>query len=384
MTDAPPLKLQHRLIGFADLLRAQGYAINASNLSLAHQIFCTTALQSRETLHSALRAVFCQSRKEWNEFPVLFERYWLPGSNDNDTDTPEAEQQLSGGLTSGLGYFSETQAANVAASFESQTDTSGGGASDSKVLAQRDFRFVFNPNDMHRIELAIDEIARRMKKRKKRRYRHSRTGRQLDLRRTCRQSLRYDGWAFELAYRRHRQTPARLLLLLDVSQSMEVYSYLFLRFARGLSQRFQQSDAFAFHTDLVCISAELKEKSSVKLEQKLKNLSTGWLGGTKIAESLREFNQTSTRNLVTRKTIVMIFSDGYDSGDPYNLLEQVQIIKRQCRKLVWVNPLLGRDSGPPTDLPVERGMKLVVPYLDLYASAHSLDALQDLAPAFSY
>lgn len=380
-------QLQNRLGGFTALLRAEGYAVNASNLSLAHQLMCTPAIENRQIFQSALRAVFCQSRKQWETFPELFDGYWQHTHIDSDTDLPTSEQSpRSTGLTSGLGYFSETQAQRAATtpSMEAQTDTAGGGASDSRVLAQRDFRFVFNARDMRQIERSVDEIARRARKRTRRRYCYARKGRQLDLRRTCRQSLRHDGWAFDLAYRKPRQSPARLLVLLDVSQSMEVYSYLFLRFARGLSQKFHHSDAFAFHTDLVPIGREMKEKNTGRLEQKLKQLSSGWLGGTKIAESLHEFNQRYARQSVTRQTIVLIFSDGYDSGAPEFLQEQVLQIKKHCRKLVWVNPLLGRDAGPPSDLPIERGMKLVVPHLDRYASAHSLQALSDLAPAFSY
>ncbi|MEM7256420.1 MAG: VWA domain-containing protein [Pseudomonadota bacterium] len=387
MTQPQLNQLQSRLNGFSELLRAEGYAVHATSIALAHKVLCSTAIQNQQTLQSSLRALFCQSRKQWEDFEHLFNGYWLPTGADSDNDLPISEQpKQTSGLTSGLGYFSETQAQTAATtpSLESQTETTGGGASDSRVLAQRDFRFVFNPRDMRQIELSIDEISRHARKRTRRRYCYATKGRQVDLRRTCRQSLRHDGWAFDLAYRKPKQSPARFLLLLDVSQSMEVYSYLFLRFARGLSQKFQHSDAFAFHTDLVPIGAEMKEKNTGKLEQKLKNLSSGWLGGTKIAESLYEFNQHYARKAVTRQTIVLIFSDGYDSGTPEFLQQQVLQIKQHCRKLVWVNPLLGRDAGPPSDLPIERGMKLVVPHLDMYASAHSVQALRDLAPAFSY
>ncbi len=383
----PVAQLQQRLMGFAQLLRAEGFTVNASTLRLTHEVICTNAIENRLTLHASLRSVFCQSRKEWDIFTELFNGYWLTTVNDSQTDLPALDrQQTSAGLTSGLGYFSETQAQQVAnsESADSQADVAGGGASDSRVLAQRDFRFVFNANDMRQIEQSIDVIAKKITRRTSRRYRIANKGRQLDLRRTSRRSLQYNGWTFDLAYRTPKKSPAKFLLLLDVSQSMEVYSYLFLRFARGLSQKFQHTDAFAFHTDLVPIGDEMKEKNTARLEQKLKNLSTGWLGGTKIAQSLSDFNQRFARTTISRQTIVLIFSDGYDSGSPEYLHEQVLQIKKQCRKLVWVNPLLGRDAGPPSDLPIERGMKMVVPELDMYASAHSLQSLRELAPAFSY
>jgi len=379
--------LRLRLTGFVQLLRAEGFSVTPSNLDLAHQVLCTSAIEEPATLHSSMRAVFCQSKQQWDLFPELFNGYWKKTVRDSNESTETNDtSQRTGGLTAGLGYFSETQAQQAAnsPSLELQVDVTSGGASDTRVLAQRDFRFVFNARDMRQIERSIDEIAKKIRKRKTRRFRHATNGRKLDLRRTSRKSLQYDGWAFDLAYRRPKQSPAKFLLLLDVSQSMEVYSYLFLRFARALAQKFRHTDAFAFHTDLIPIGSEMREKDPARLALKLKELSSGWLGGTRIAESLADFNQHYARQAVTRQTIVLIFSDGYDSGDPEDLLLQVLQIKKHCRKLVWVNPLLGRDAGPPSDLPVERAMKLVVPHLDRYASAHSLEALKDLAPAFSY
>ena len=165
---------------------------------------------------------------------------------------------------------------------------------------------------------------------------------------------------------------------------MEIYSYLFLRFARGLLQAFSDIDAFAFHTDLVPIGNELKDKNTRRLERKLKNLSSGWLGGTRIAESLEEFNTHYAGHTINRNTIVMIFSDGYDSSEPDQLIEQILKVKQHCRKLVWVNPLLGRSvPEEKTVLAVDECLQAVQPYLDLYTSAHSLESLNNLAPAFS-
>lgn len=319
-------------------------------------------------------------------FPDVFNSFWWRDQTAED-DSKHLTEQFKGtsAVTSGLGYFSETRAEQTAMtpSLELYNDSPGSGASDSSVLAQRDFRFVFNAADMRQIERSIDIIARQIKKRTRRRYRAS-NGRNLDLRRTCRQSLKHEGWTFDLAFRKRRLYPAKFLLLLDVSQSMEVYSYLFLRFTRALAQKFRSVEAFAFHTELVHIGDELREKNTNKLERKLKEISSGWLGGTKIAESLGTFNRQFARQTVCRQTIVLIFSDGYDSGNPVLLRRQVLQIKSQCRKVVWVNPLLGRDTGNPSELPIERAMKLVVPLVDMYASAHNLRALKDLAPAFSY
>ena len=391
MSDASALatdRIKNNLSHFITELRAGGYAINASSIQTANAILCTPVIENQHTLRCALRSVFAQNHAQWESFNSLFEQHWLLTTTevDNARQTDDNASAQHTGLTSGLGYFSETQAQRSAttSSVDTEAESTSGGASETRVLSQRDFRFVFNAQDMRQIEAAVDALANKLQKRTRRRTRLSNKRGRLDLRRTARQNLKYGGWSFDLKYRKARQSPAKFLLLLDVSQSMEVYSYLFLRFARGLANAFRDTDAYAFHTDLIPIGAEMKEKNSARLEHKLKHLSSGWLGGTRIASSLGEFNERFAKSNVNSHTIVVIFSDGYDSTTPEQLLNEVMHLKQRCRKLVWVNPLLGRDGGSDLSLPIERGMKLVVPQLDHYVSAHNLESLSELAPVLSY
>ena len=381
----PVQQVKSRLSDFIQTLKLNGFDISPSNVQLANELLCTPFLESHRLLRIALRAVFCNSKRDWDIFANLFNQYWFGTAIDDDT--PGTAHTVGHGdstSAAGLGYFSETQALRATTSLDPvELETTSGGASETRVLGQRDFRFVFNPRDMRQIEFLVDSLARRIQKKARRRTSASRRKGPLDARRTARDSSRYGGWPFKLHYRHKQKNPPRFLLLLDVSQSMEIYSYLFLRFARGLIQAFSDIDAYAFHTDLVPIGNELKDKNTARLETKLKNLSSGWLGGTRIAESLSDFNQQHINQVVNRNTIVMIFSDGYDSSEPEDLVEQIIMIKQHCRKLVWVNPLLGRNSGEDTVLAVDKCILAVQPHLDLYTSAHNLSTLNDLAPAFS-
>ena len=379
--------VRSRLLGFIEILKVNGFEISTTESVLAHEITCTPIIQSHRILRISLRSVFCHSKRDWDLFPNLFNQYWF-GSSVDDVDLPGesgTNTQEESGTAAGLGYFSETQALRAATTLDpTETEISSGGASDARVLGQRDFRFVFNPREMRRIEVMVDALARQIQKRTRRRSVASRKSGVLDARRTARASYRHGGWPFTLHFKNKRKTPPRFVLLLDVSQSMEIYSYLFLRFARGLIQAFSDIDAYAFHTDLVPIGNELKDKNTRRLEGKLKNLSSGWLGGTRIAESLQDFNEQHASSTVNRNTIVMIFSDGYDSSEPDQLTEQIIKVKKFCRKLVWVNPLLGRSVPQEnTVLAVDESLLAVQPYLDLYTSAHSLESLNNLAPAFS-
>ena len=375
--------IANRLFGFVHLLRDNGYNLNSNDIVAAHQVVTQGALTSEVLLRDALRCIFCQSHAQWCEFPILFKIYWwTPAHDEEQHEQAENRNAQRSTETTGLSYFSESMAQEQTLAGHTDTiDVHSGGASDARTLSQRDFRFVFNPHDMRRIERIVDDISRRVQKRLRRRATQDRVRGQLDLRRTARSSLRYSGWPFELQYRRKQKSPARFLLLLDVSQSMEIYSYLFLRFARGLLQVFADTDAYAFHTDLIHIGNELRDKSTQRLESKLKNLSSGWLGGTRIAESLNNFNQNHASRVLHNNTIVIVFSDGYDSGDPDDLVNEITQIKSNCRKVVWVNPLLGRGTNPEP-LPVEKSLYAVLPHLDLYTSAHNLTSLKNLEAAF--
>ena len=373
-----------RLFGFIDLLRTNNFDIGADDIKAAHIVTTHSIIESRFLLHDALRSIFCQTTEHWQVFPLLFYRYWYSTTDiqpdQTDADASDAARAVE---TTGLSYFSESLAQEkTLENTKERLEINSGGASDTKTLGRRDFRFVFNPQDMRRIEHIVDDISRRMQKRLRRRTKRNLQKGQLDLRRTARRSLQYNGWPFELIFRRKQRTPARILLLLDVSQSMEVYSYLFLRFARGLLQVFKDTDAYAFHTDLIHIGDELKDKSTERLESRLKNLSDGWLGGTRIAASIQNFNDNYLHHTINKNTVVIVFSDGYDSGDPNTLVEEMKKIKYHCRRLVWVNPLLGRGMSSDKPLPVERSLAAVVPHLDLYASAHNLVSLKNLEAAF--
>lgn len=377
--------VSNRLFSFINLLRANGFTLSANDIKAAHLVIDSSALTSEAYLQSTLRSIFCQSKSQWIEFPLLFKIFWrTPPAGDERADTNSAENSQRETSASGLSYFSESMAQEkTLTATQDVLDIYSGGASDAKTLSQRDFRFVFNPHDMRRIEIIVDDISRRMQKRLRRRARQDRNRGYLDLRKTARSSLQYNGWPFELYYRRKQRSPVRFLLLLDVSQSMEVYSYLFLRFARGLLQAFKDTDAYAFHTELIHIGNELRDKSTLRLEARLKNLSSGWLGGTRIAESLKNFNQEYAKQSVRKDTIIIVFSDGYDSGDPEDLVTEVLSLKSMSHKVVWVNPLLGRGTNPEP-LPVEKSLYAVMPHLDLYTSAHSIDSLKNIEPAFRY
>ena len=165
-------------------------------------------------------------------------------------------------------------------------------------------------------------------------------------------------------------------MIVDVSRSMSLYSHVFLRFARGLVNAFRDASAFAYHTRLVPITDALRQTDMTRMRTSLALISQGWSGGTRIGECLGHFNQDYGR-LVNARSVVIIVSDGLDTGEPATLANELARIKQRCRKLIWLNPLLGRPGYEPKT----RGMQAALPHIDLFAPAHNLQSLQALEPA---
>jgi uncharacterized protein with von Willebrand factor type A (vWA) domain len=158
---------------------------------------------------------------------------------------------------------------------------------------------------------------------------------------------------------------------------MSAYSTFFVRFLKSILDRFREADAFVFHTRLVHIRPALAERSTERAMARLALMAQGWAGGTRIGESLATFNRSYAPSLLNRRAVAIIVSDGYDTGPPERLAAELAALRRRARRVVWLNPMLGR----PGYAPVARGMAAALPHLDLFAPAHNLESLAALEAA---
>jgi uncharacterized protein with von Willebrand factor type A (vWA) domain len=250
------------------------------------------------------------------------------------------------------------------------------GASRSENLSRPDFRHITSPDDMAQAQALAERLARVMRARLVRRDQIRRRGRRLDLRRTIHRNVSHGGTPLELAWRRRKIKPLRLVVLLDASGSMNLYTAFFVRFLHGVVDAFREAEAFVFHTRLAHVSPSLRDRDATRAVDKLSLMAQGIGGGTRIGESLATFNRWHARRVINSRTAMMIVSDGYDTGEPEQLAEEMRRLRRRCRKIVWLNPLIGwRDYTPQA-----RGMQAALPYVDLFAPAHNLESLAALEP----
>jgi uncharacterized protein with von Willebrand factor type A (vWA) domain len=367
-----------RLLGFTEMLRENGFSFGLHERIDAASVARSCGILTLKRLRWGLRSLLCTTHEEWNRFDPLFDAYWFAANRTLRLQAVGGGRVDTGsGLDAGTERHGHpTDVDRAGSGTDSQGDAARGGASAQEALGRLDFRFLHDARQMHELECLAERLARDMRRRQLRRQRVSRQGRRIHIRRTIRKSLRYGGTPLELAFRRRRRQLPRLVVLLDVSRSMSLYSYLFLRFARGLVEAFRDADVFVYHTRLVQVTEALRERDRLRFREKLTLLSAGWSGGTRIGECLQGFDRDYAARLVTSRSIVIIASDGFDTGPAELLAEQLRRIRRRARKIVWLNPLLGRAGYQP----LAAGMQAALPWIDVFAPAHNLDSLLALEP----
>jgi uncharacterized protein len=379
----PPTR--RRLAGFARTLRDNGFKLGLAETGDALAILSAPIAVKPAQLKPALRALFCATHSDWERFDEIFDAYWLSrGLRQARTlaGSPLASRQPARmlkdvGQRSGKpGMPDHVERRNEEGDFAGDGRGKREGASRHDNLASADLRHIADPADIERAHELAAQLARVMRARLVRRERVRRRGRRLDLRRTIHRNVAHGGTMLDLTWRRRKEKPLRLVLLLDASGSMSLYTAFFVRFLHGVLDAFREAEAFVFHTRLAHVSGSLRDRDVTRAVDKMALMAQGIGGGTRIGESLATFNRWHARRVINSRTAVMIVSDGYDTGEPERLGEEMRRLRRLCRRIIWLNPLIGwRDYSPEA-----RGMQAALPYVDLFAPAHNLDSLAALEP----
>jgi len=363
------------IVEFCRFARENGLSPGTKESIDCLQVLGRAEITGLEILKFALRAVLCASKEEWDLFDGMFDRFWgglEPNSEIHSTRSGRNSLSVDGhGDGDGL-----WMAGNEGADSESEISNRGKsilGASATERLRRVDFSQV-PQTDLPDFERACLRLLRQMSCRVSRRLRAGKSRGIVDLRRSIRRSISRGGDPIELSYKARKRQPAKLIILLDVSGSMNLYSSFLLKFVYVLERYSRNVEAFVFSTDLVEITRVLQAKCLSDALGALSQTTAGWSGGTRIGDSLHHFNRLYARRPLSRATFLVILSDGWDTGDPEALAVELSKIKRRVGKLIWLNPLLGLEQYEP----ITRGMSAARPYIDVFAPAHNLQSLLDL------
>lgn len=245
--------------------------------------------------------------------------------------------------------------------------------SDRELLRQKDFSKMTS-EELEAVKVLMRLLTFRLGVRRTRRLR-SGNGQRPDLRRTLRLSYKTGGEVMIWALRGPKFKPRPLVILADISGSMERYTRLLLHFLYGLAQSHNQPvEAFVFSTRLTRITRQLQDKNIERALGELSQVVHDWAGGTRTGESLKKFNYEWGRRVLGRGAVVLFISDGWDRGDVNLLGTEMARLHRSCHRLIWLNPLL----GSPVYEPLTRGAQAVLPHVDDFLPVHNLASLEDL------
>jgi uncharacterized protein with von Willebrand factor type A (vWA) domain len=376
---APPRDLAASMLSFGQVLRANGLAVTVSEVMDAVRALEIVDLFDRDDVYLSLKSVLTARQEEAPVFERCFDQFWTFRSGEG-----QGLDGLSGPSTSATrgdehgesGGTPESRASLSLEGWEAEAEDEGDplevpGTSAQEVLVDQDFS-TFPAEQLDEVARLTVLIAKRLARRLSRRRRPVRRGGTVDLRRSIRANL-MKGEIIELRRRERRRKKVRLVLLCDVSGSMDLYSRFLLQFLYALQNVFGRVETFTFATRLTRVTEALKGASYKMALKRLADV-RDFSGGTRIGECLRDFNR-EWGYLLDRQTIVILLSDGWDTGEPDDLAAEMLALKRRAGRVIWLNPLLGNPSYEP----LTRGMAAALPLVDRFAAAHNLSSLRDLA-----
>ena len=364
--------LSEAMVGFSKVCRENEIPVGLSHtkeaISMAEQGFVLT----ENAFRFGLKSLYCTMPEQYEAFDKCFDVYWLTRRHEYAHKFNKGSSNISKKSKASLVMMGFDPNKDLKTEEPKEEASNVTGASKAEVLKATDFTKISDIDSAY-----LDELSKRLLKqlndRLKRRLSTSHQGR-IHLRNTIRKNLSHGGVPVDLVRKAKKREKYKIVLLLDVSGSMDKYSFFLLKFIWSLKTHLKKVESFIFSTRLIRITESLNHE---QLGASLKELSysvNNWSGGTQIGECLKTFNEEYAKQILNGRSITIVLSDGLDTGKPETLEEELAKIKLRTSKLVWLNPLKGSKDYEPT----ARGMNTALPYLDVFQSAHNLNSLLEL------
>ncbi len=360
------------LVIFCRTLREHGLSVTPAEVVTAAAALEIIDTRDREETFLSLRSILTTSVDDFPLFKNLFATFWsqTPAKLvERESGSTQIRRNVPARASGGLAHFLEHWPNEIRSTAQ---PVNVPGASDTETRAEKDFS-AFSHQELDEISRIARRMARRLAKRPSRRWRPVSRGRRVNLRRSLRLSLKTGGELIDLRYQERRPKRTKLFVICDVSGSMDIYSRLLLQFIYGLQNSFAKVESFVFATSLSRITGELKGKTYQRALDRLSENVRGWSGGTRIGASLANFNLNWLRR-IDKRTVVVILSDGWDTGEPEQLAEALSQLHERAGRVIWLNPLLGNTAYQP----LTRGMQAALPYINVFAPVHDLASFRAL------
>ena len=363
------------LVGFVHLLRSMGILVGSGQLIDLAQGLTFVSLTDREALHDAARCTLITKPEDLPLFEAAFGFYFRPISGFDPAQMaipiiriPQRplriprKKPVAGENPGDDSNDTEEHKVGVTLAYTA-----------SETLRTRDFGS-FSYDEVQQARVMMRQMRWRPAMRRTRRTQRTKQRGRVDMRRVIRDSLRFGGEPVHLAYRRPRQRQRPLVVLCDISGSMDRYSRMLLQFVHTLNEGVGMVESFVFGTRLTRVTRLLRSKDVDDAVALVSKQVLDWSGGTRIGNTIREFNVKWSRRVMSRGPVVLIISDGWDRGDPTLLSKEMARLQRSCHRLIWLNPLLGNARYQP----LTQGMQAALPYIDDFLPVHNLLSVEQL------
>ena len=366
------MKLAANVLAFGRMLRAAGLDVHHGRLLDAVRALEWVDVRSRTDVAATLRSLLVHDRDGIERFDRAFELFFRahrPPSPGLPLFSLGERPRVVARPAPGMAVHADFEGI---ASGSAAAGRAIGAWSAASVSRTRDFGD-FTDGELERARALLEHFPRRLHQRRTRRWKRASSGAP-DLRPLLRRSIAV-GDLVELPRRTRRETPRPIVLLGDVSGSMERYSRIMAHFVYGLAHSATRVSVFLFATRLTHVTPWLAKRGGSRAVARLIREVQDWGGGTRIGEVLRTFNTQWARRVIRNGPVVIIVSDGWDRGDPVLLERELARVRRTCRRLIWLNPLLGSAEYQP----LTRGMVAALRHVDDFLPAHNLASLEQLA-----
>lgn len=378
--------LSANIQGFGRLLRRAGLPIGPNEMLAAMEALTFVPIDDRRQTHAALRAVMVRKREHFEIFDQAFLLYW----RDPEAGRNAAAIAMLDGMKDrakpppGSRRLSEAQSAprpppeRPPAAEEEPPQNVALTVSERERLQSMDFE-AMSASEIARAKEEIRRLVLPLDARPTRRFRSDPLGPNTDLRATIRASLRQGGEILSLERRRQVVRPPPLVALCDISGSMARYAQILLHFLHAVTNDRARVHSFLFGTRLTNVTRQLRHRDAEVAFEMVSHIVPDWSGGTRIGESLELFNRQWSRRVLGQGAVVLLITDGLDREGARGLAEATARLRRSCRRLVWLNPLLRFEGFQPRS----EGIRAMLPHVDEFRTVHSLDSLRALVESLS-
>ena len=396
-------RVRANLLRFGRRLRAVGLPVGSGQVLGSVEALAAIDVGRRDDVYSATKATLVTRPEQIMAFDAEFARFWrdlidqesrpleqfVPSTDQESIGLPQPPRAQEEPREGGEGASERERTVLVVEGVDDAADLDDSEEfelppedvlifSAREALRKKDFSQL-TPEELAEARRLIESMTWRLGTRQTRRRQRAVRGDLIDYRQTLRGSLKHGGTPIELRWRKRKERMRPLVLICDISGSMDRYARLLLRFVHALEHGLEGVEVFVFGTRLTRITRELRRRDVDQAIARVVASVDDWSGGTRIGEAIKTFNYQWSRRVLRSGATVVVISDGWDRGDPQLLAQEMARLQRASRRLIWLNPLL----GAPGYQPLTQGIRAALPFVDHFLPVHNLRSLEALAALLS-